>query len=525
MSKTYTVHEFAKLAGVTVRALHHYDRLGLLSPRRTASRYRAYEAKDLEKLEQIVALKYLGVPLKQIAVVLQREDELPAALRVQRLALEEKYELLGRTIRALREAEGSLASGSAVDSAILKSIIEGIEMQDGVAVMKRYYSEEAWERYRRYYEEGPSEEWQKLYAEGQALLGSDPESKEVQELADRWLDLSRRAHFGDPEALTDSPKAWVDRENWPAAMKERLAKFKVEEVTEFLKIAILIRSREQLGEETWARVFAVRRQMMDHHSRLWKERADLFHDIEKALGEDPGGERGKEFVRRWQAQLEEASGGDERVRQLLVQGWGNPHHWPEAMRWHLERLHLMSYERLEAAADFLERAIYLQEKGTMANRERADVDALLAEFDEEMSNTRRMLERVPDKKLGWKPAERGATLAGLASYVAFLACVPQLLIAMKVLDRPGDIASKAELLERFDRNVAIGRAALEGIDDARLARAVPVTPGVSKPLAYVLRSRMMNHLIHHRGQLSMYLRALGEPVPGMYGASADEKGG
>lgn len=358
MSKTYRVHEFAKLAGVTVRALHHYDRLGLLSPRRTASGYRAYEAQDLETLEQIVALKYLGIPLKQIGTVLGRA----AALRVQRLALEEKHELLGRTIRALQDAEDRLAAGGAVNSAILKSIIEGIEMQDGVAVMKRYYSDEAWEHYRLYYEEGPSEEWQRLYAEGQALLGSDPGSRAAQELADRWLELSRRSHFGDPSALTDSPVAWMDRENWPAALKERMAKFRADEVTEFLKVAILTRSREQLGEETWAKMMAVRRQAADRHSQMWRARIDLFHDIEKALGEDPGGAVGKAFVARWQAQLEEASGGDERLKTLLVNGWHNPHHWPEGVRWQVERLHLMSFERFEAAADFLERAIHLQEQ-------------------------------------------------------------------------------------------------------------------------------------------------------------------
>lgn len=66
MSRRYQVHEFADLAGVTVRALHHYDRLGLLRARRTDAGYRLYTARDLERLEQIVALKFFGLPLKQI---------------------------------------------------------------------------------------------------------------------------------------------------------------------------------------------------------------------------------------------------------------------------------------------------------------------------------------------------------------------------------------------------------------------------------------------------------------------------
>lgn len=157
----------------------------------------------------------------------------------------------------------------------------------------------------------------------------------------------------------------------------------------------------------------------------------------------------------------------------------------------------------------------------MQNRERANT--LLAEFDEEMAKTRRILERVPDRNLGWKPEPRAATLAKLASHVAFIPGLPHLLLEMRAVDRPPDVASQAELLERFDRNAAMGRAALAGVDDDRLARQIPVMPGVSKPLAYVLRSRVMNHLIHHRGQLSTYLRTLGVAITGMYGASADEK--
>ena len=72
MSRFYQIHEFAELAGVTVKALHHYDRLGLLKPKRTDSGYRMYAERDLERLEQIIALKFLGVPLKQIKTVLDR---------------------------------------------------------------------------------------------------------------------------------------------------------------------------------------------------------------------------------------------------------------------------------------------------------------------------------------------------------------------------------------------------------------------------------------------------------------------
>ena len=74
---TYRIREFAELAGVTVRALHHYDRLGLLKPRRTQTGYRVYSAKDLETLEQIVALKFIGLPLDKIKLLLPKKTGRP----------------------------------------------------------------------------------------------------------------------------------------------------------------------------------------------------------------------------------------------------------------------------------------------------------------------------------------------------------------------------------------------------------------------------------------------------------------
>jgi DNA-binding transcriptional MerR regulator len=90
LTKVYRVQDFAKLAGVTVRALHHYDRLGLLRPNRTEAGYRLYYLRDLERLEQIVALKFLGIPLKQIRRMFQRgTSEMSDSLEKQRRVLEE----------------------------------------------------------------------------------------------------------------------------------------------------------------------------------------------------------------------------------------------------------------------------------------------------------------------------------------------------------------------------------------------------------------------------------------------------
>ena len=113
MAKLYQVQEFADVAGVTVRTLHHYDRLALLQPQRTQSGYRLYRLSDLERLEQIAALKLLGLPLREIKELLDRDTRrLPEVLCAQRRALEEKRRQLDRVIHAITDLERTVAPGS-----------------------------------------------------------------------------------------------------------------------------------------------------------------------------------------------------------------------------------------------------------------------------------------------------------------------------------------------------------------------------------------------------------------------------
>ncbi len=95
----YRIQAFANLAGVTVRALHHYDRLALLRPKRSRAGYRLYGTPELQRLEQIVALKLVGLPLKQIKTVLDRDARaLPDVLRAQLRALEDKQRQIDQAI-------------------------------------------------------------------------------------------------------------------------------------------------------------------------------------------------------------------------------------------------------------------------------------------------------------------------------------------------------------------------------------------------------------------------------------------
>ena len=358
MSRLYHVHEFAELAGVTVKALHHYDRLGLLKPTRTDAGYRMYADVDLERLEHILALKFLGFSLKQVRAILERTTlELAEALRWQRKAIEDTQAHLGRALQAIRAAEHAVDSGQPVDPAILKRIIEVINVQHDIELMKRYYSDEAWERRRRYYEEGPAAEWQALYGEVRALISTDPGSDQAQEVANRWLALAVRSYTGDPDVQTDSMTAWIDREQWPPAMKRRIEAFKLEEVTAFIKQAAISSPKKYFSEEAWAMYVVLRDRSPEEVSRAWQARVDLFRDAESMLGEDPAGEPAQALAARWRAQMDDASGGDPSVKAGLMKQWADRPHWPATLRWQMVGLSMMSDERFDTAADFIDAAV------------------------------------------------------------------------------------------------------------------------------------------------------------------------
>jgi DNA-binding transcriptional MerR regulator len=236
------VQEFGKLAGVTVRALHHYDRLGLLRPRRTESGYRVYTGRDLERLEQIVALKFLGIPLKRIKDMLELNGmELPDVLRMQRTVLEQKRKLLDRAILAIREAEQSIAPGGHADSALLAKIIEVIEMENDSSWTEKYYSPEARAKIdARRHEWTPelqarvSQQWKELFSDVEAALDEDPESERAQALAARWKELVAGFTGGDGDIGAGLNKMYADRPNWPAVAKEQMAPFSNPKVWEYM---------------------------------------------------------------------------------------------------------------------------------------------------------------------------------------------------------------------------------------------------------------------------------------------------
>jgi uncharacterized damage-inducible protein DinB len=162
-------------------------------------------------------------------------------------------------------------------------------------------------------------------------------------------------------------------------------------------------------------------------------------------------------------------------------------------------------------------------------------DALLAEYDHEMATTRRLLERVPEADFDWKPHDRSMSLGRLAGHIVNLPswCAAAFEHPVLELDtlldttRPAAPASAAALVHDFDANVRTARRLLVESTDARLLAAWTLKHGgqevFTMPLISAIRSFVMNHLIHHRGQLSVYLRLRGVLVPPIYGPSADEQ--
>jgi uncharacterized damage-inducible protein DinB len=158
-------------------------------------------------------------------------------------------------------------------------------------------------------------------------------------------------------------------------------------------------------------------------------------------------------------------------------------------------------------------------------------DAFLPEFDSEMATTRKVIERVPEGKFDYKPHEKSMSLGQLASHIAEMPGWATMGITMDSLDiasgfKPFLASSTAELLEAFDKNVAGARSSIAGASDETLMKNWSLKSGdktlMTMPKVAVVRVFMLNHVIHHRGQLSVYLRLNDVPVPSIYGPSADE---
>ncbi len=163
--------------------------------------------------------------------------------------------------------------------------------------------------------------------------------------------------------------------------------------------------------------------------------------------------------------------------------------------------------------------------------------SMLPEFDQEMQSTRKVLELIPDDKWNWKPHDKSGTLGWYAWHIASLPGWTTMTINTEELDyapiekpssyQPPKVENRKDALEVFDKESGEARAALAAVSDADMMKSWSLLAGgqniFTMPRIAVLRGMVMNHLIHHRAQLTVYYRLLDVPVPGLYGPSADEK--
>jgi uncharacterized damage-inducible protein DinB len=158
------------------------------------------------------------------------------------------------------------------------------------------------------------------------------------------------------------------------------------------------------------------------------------------------------------------------------------------------------------------------------------IDTILMEMEQEAAATRRLLERVPEDKLTWKPHPKSWSLGQLALHVAGIPGGVSAIAALDVYEAPGfeqqEAASRDQLLQTFEQGLMAAREVLRRMDDERLAATWTLRDKgrtlMAVPRAGIIRTILLNHYYHHRGQLTVYLRLLNVPIPSVYGPSADE---
>jgi uncharacterized damage-inducible protein DinB len=163
-------------------------------------------------------------------------------------------------------------------------------------------------------------------------------------------------------------------------------------------------------------------------------------------------------------------------------------------------------------------------------------ESILPEFDQEMANTRKVLERIPDDKLAWKAHPKSNTIGWNGAHLAEIPYWAELTLTQDSFDvnppggepyRTQPAESRQQVLQGFDKNVAAARKAIEGTSDADFMKPWSLLSSgqvfFTMPRIAVMRTFVINHMIHHRAFLCAYLRLNDIPVPGLYGPSGDEQ--
>jgi DNA-binding transcriptional MerR regulator len=223
--RTFMVREFARLAGVTVRTLHYYDAVGLLTPsRRTRAGHRLYQPGDFVRLQQILTLKWIGFSLDEVQHILTSPSyDLKRSLRIQKDAIDREIARLQGVARALEQTLAALdsAEGEPVAWEVFQTMTQGMIPPDHREWLRRYYSEEQLDGFeaRQIAPEQLLEwnaQWADLMTAFQAAQGEAPDSPTVQALAAQMFGLVRLFTQGDPAIRAAMERLWDERDQMPA---------------------------------------------------------------------------------------------------------------------------------------------------------------------------------------------------------------------------------------------------------------------------------------------------------------------
>lgn len=229
--KLWQTNDFAKQANVTVRTLHHYDRIGLLKPpRRTMNGFRLYSEAEFARLQQITTLKFVGFSLTQIKEILgQQTFDLAQTLKMQRRLIEDQRYRLNIILEAIGRAENEIKQNKETDLESFQKIVEVMNMEQNFDWTKKYYSEEAQakvdERKKLWspeLQERVTQDWSNLVTDIEAAMkdGTAPEDEKAQVLANRWQNLINQFTGGDPEIQKGLNKMYADQAYWQTEWKK-----------------------------------------------------------------------------------------------------------------------------------------------------------------------------------------------------------------------------------------------------------------------------------------------------------------
>ncbi len=237
----YRAHEFARIAGITVRALHHYDRLGLLRPRRSAAGHRLYREADLETLQLIRILKYVGFSLRRINVLLApNATRLAEALRSQRQALQKKRADLDQALGAIEDLQRTLDADGDIGSGVRRKIIDTIAPVTAEAKRNRHQYVLAAKIDDVKGKIARVRDFAALCSEIERAAGDNPASPRAQALADRWVDLSGGRGLGsfDPQVLSVARQMFAQAFAEAPELRQLLPRLTNPVVLEFVQKAL-----------------------------------------------------------------------------------------------------------------------------------------------------------------------------------------------------------------------------------------------------------------------------------------------